>query len=301
MLHTPHIAPCYCYRCPFNLVPDRCGVECADELEKAILYEGPDSVSAFIAEPVVGATAGALVPKNGYFQRIREICDKYDVLLISDEVMSGVGRTGRNWALDHWGVVPDLIVASKGLASGYTPLYVVVAREEIHRVIKEKNGTSSTATRTARTRCPARSLGGVDYIEKHDLVAASAKKGAYLLEKLQGCESTPCGRCPRPRLFAGIEFVKDRKTKEPFDPKLRVTVLGGNSACAQGLISYPGGGGAAASGATTACWPPRSSSRRPRSTSWCRSWTRRSGRRRRRCEDNSWKKSSSPQPSPEAA
>jgi adenosylmethionine-8-amino-7-oxononanoate aminotransferase len=128
MLHTPHIAPCYCYRCPFNLVPENCSVECADELEKTILYEGPDSVSAFIAEPVVGATAGALVPKNGYFQRIREICDKYDVLLISDEVMSGVGRTGRNWALDHWGVVPDMIVAAKGLASGYTPLYVVVAK-----------------------------------------------------------------------------------------------------------------------------------------------------------------------------
>ena len=138
MLHTPHIAPCYCYRCPFNLVPEKCSIECADELEKTILYEGPDSVSAFIAEPVVGATAGALVPKDGYFRRIREICDKYDVLFISDEVMSGVGRTGRNWALDHWNVVPDMIVAAKGLASGYTPLYVVVAKEEIHQAHQGK-------------------------------------------------------------------------------------------------------------------------------------------------------------------
>lgn len=246
MLHTPHIAPCYCYRCPFNLAPDKCHVECADELEKAILYEGPDSVSAFIAEPVVGATAGALVPKDGYFQRIREICDRYDVLLISDEVMSGVGRTGRNWALDHWGVVPDLIVAAKGLASGYTPLYVVVAKEEIHRVIKEKNGTFVHGHTYSQNPLSC-SIGSavLDYLNKHDLVAASAKKGAYLLERLQGLRKHPIvGDVRGLGLFAGVEFVKDRKTKEPFDPKLRVNVLVGNSAFAKGLISYPGGGGA---------------------------------------------------------
>ena len=246
MLHTPHIAPCYCYRCPLNLDPERCSVECADELEKAILYEGPDSVSAFIAEPVVGATAGALVPKDGYFQRIREICDKYDVLLIADEVMSGVGRTGRNWALDHWGVTPDLIVAAKGLASGYTPLYVVVAREEIHQVIKEKNGTFVHGhTYSQNPLSCAIGSAVLDYLVKHDLVAASAKKGAYLLEKLQGLRKHPIvGDVRGLGLFAGIEFVRDRKTKEPFDPKLRVNVLVGNSAFARGLISYPGGGGA---------------------------------------------------------
>ena len=246
MQHTPHIAPCYCYRCPFELVPEKCSIECADELEKAILYEGPDSVSAFIAEPVVGATAGALVPKDGYFKRIREICDKYDVLLISDEVMSGVGRTGRNWALDHWNVVPDMIVASKGLASGYTPLYVVVAREEIHRTIKEKNGIFVHGhTYSQNPLSCAIGVAVLDYIGAQDLVRASAKKGKYLLEKLKTLYRHPIvGDVRGLGLFAGVEFVRDRKTKEPFDPKRRLNVLIGNRAFDKGLITYPGGGGA---------------------------------------------------------
>jgi len=115
--HTPHIVPAYCYRCPFGLRPEKCELECALDLEKTLLYEGPDFVSAFIAEPIVGATAGALVPKDGYFQKIREICDHYDILFIADEVMTGIGRTGKNFGVDHWGVVPDMIVAAKGLSS----------------------------------------------------------------------------------------------------------------------------------------------------------------------------------------
>jgi adenosylmethionine-8-amino-7-oxononanoate aminotransferase len=115
--HTPHIVPAYCYRCPFGLAPDACCLECADDLEKTILYEGPDSVSAFILEPVVGATAGALVPRDGYMQKIREICSRYDVLLIADEVMTGIGRTGKNFAVDHWNTAPDMIVCAKGLGA----------------------------------------------------------------------------------------------------------------------------------------------------------------------------------------
>jgi len=244
--HTPHIAPAYCYRCPFGLEPKRCSIECADDLEKAILYEGPDSVSAFIAEPVVGATAGALVPKDGYFQRIREICDKYDVLLIVDEVMSGVGRTGKNWAIDHWKVVPDMIVAAKGLASGYTPLYVVVAREGIHRTIKEKNGIFVHGhTYSQNPLSCAIGAAVLDYIAAKDLVRASAKKGKYLLQKLKTLYRHPIvGDVRGLGLFAGVEFVRDRKTKEPFDPKKRLNVLIGNRAFAKGLITYPGGGGA---------------------------------------------------------
>ena len=244
--HTPHIVPAYCYRCPYGLTPKKCAIECADDLEKAILYEGPDSVSAFIAEPVVGATAGVLVPKDGYFQRIREICDRYDVLLIVDEVMSGVGRTGKNWAIDHWKVVPDMIVAAKGLASGYTPLYVVVAREEIHRTIKEKNGIFVHGhTYSQNPLSCAIGVAVLDYIGAQDLVRASAKKGKYLLEKLKTLYRHPIvGDVRGLGLFAGVEFVRDRKTKEPFGPKKRLNVLIGNRAFAKGLITYPGGGGA---------------------------------------------------------
>ncbi|MCX5834613.1 MAG: aspartate aminotransferase family protein [Deltaproteobacteria bacterium] len=244
--HTPHIVPAYCYRCPFGLEPERCSIECADDLEKTILYEGPDTVSAFIAEPVVGATAGALVPKDGYFKRIREICDRYDVLLIVDEVMSGIGRTGRNFAIDHWNVVPDMIVAAKGLAGGYTPLYVVVAREEIHRAIKEKNGTFVHGhTYSQNPLSSAIGAAVLDYIRAHDLVRASADKGKYFLEKLKTLYRHPIvGDVRGLGLFAGVEFVRDRKTKEPFDPKLRLNLLIGNRAFDKGLITYPGGGGA---------------------------------------------------------
>ena len=246
MTHTPHIMPCYCYRCPLNLKPESCAVECADDLEKAILYEGPDSVSAFIAEPVVGATAGALVPKDGYFQRIREICDRYDVLLMIDEVMTGVGRTGRYFAMDHWNVAPDMIVAAKGLASGYTPIYCVIATEAIHRAIRDGNGAFIHGhTYSQNPLSCAVALAVLEYLEKHGLVERSAVMGAYLLEKLQALKSHPIvGDVRGLGLFCGVELVRDRQTKEPFDPRMKVNVLVGNRAFEKGLITYPGGGGA---------------------------------------------------------
>ncbi len=246
MTHTPHIMPCYCYRCPLNLNPESCAVECADDLEKAILYEGPDSVSAFIAEPVVGATAGALVPKDGYFQRIREICDRYDVLLMIDEVMTGVGRTGRYFAMDHWNVAPDMIIAAKGLASGYTPIYCVITTEAIHRAIREGNGAFIHGhTYSQNPLSCAVALAVLEYLEKHGLVERSAVMGAYLLEKLQTLKNHPIvGDVRGLGLFCGVELVRDRKTKEPFDPKMKVNVLVGNRAFEKGLITYPGGGGA---------------------------------------------------------
>jgi adenosylmethionine-8-amino-7-oxononanoate aminotransferase len=246
MQHTPHIAPAYCYRCPFGREPAFCALECADDLEKTILYEGPDSVSAFLAEPVVGATAGALVPRDGYFQRIREICDRYDVLLIVDEVMTGVGRTGKNFAVDHWGVVPDMLVGSKGLASGYTPIYCVVTKEAVHTAIKDGNGVfvhGHTYSQNPLSCSIASTV--LDYIRELDLVKRCAAMGAYLLKKLQDLYGHPIvGDVRGLGLMAGVEFVKNPKTKEPFDPKLKLNALIGSRAFDKGLITYPGGGGA---------------------------------------------------------
>ena len=104
--HTPHIEPSYCYRCGVKEIPETCDLQCADELERCIKHEDPESVGAFIAEPVVGATAGAVVPKEGYWQRIRQICDEYNIKLIADEVMTGIGRCGRNFGIDNWDIVP---------------------------------------------------------------------------------------------------------------------------------------------------------------------------------------------------
>ena len=246
MLHTPHIAPAYCYRCPFGREPASCALECADDLEKTILYEGPDSISAFLAEPVVGATAGALVPRDGYFQKIREICDHYDVLLIVDEVMTGVGRTGKNFAVDHWGVAPDMLVGSKGLSSGYTPVYCVVTKEAVHTAIKNGSGVfvhGHTYSQNPLSCSIASAV--IDYIREHNLVKRCAAMGEYLLKKLYGLYRHPIvGDVRGLGLMAGVEFVKNRKTKETFDPKLKLNVLIGNRAFDKGLITYPGGGGA---------------------------------------------------------
>jgi len=244
--HTPHIVPAYCYRCPCCRQPESCALECADDLEKTILYEDPDSVSAFIAEPVVGATAGALVPKDGYFQRIREICDRYDVLLIVDEVMTGIGRTGRNFAVDHWGVKPDMIVCAKGLGAGYYPVFCVITTEAVHAAIKQGNGNFVHGhTYSQNPLACATALAVLDYIEKHELVRRSAVLGAYLLEKLQLLyRHDIVGDVRGLGLFAGVEFVRNRKTKEPFPPARKVNALVSNLAFDKGLIVYPGGGGA---------------------------------------------------------
>jgi adenosylmethionine-8-amino-7-oxononanoate aminotransferase len=244
--HTPHIVPAYCYRCPFGLVPEECGLECALDLEKTILYEGPDSVSAFIAEPIVGATAGALVPKDGYFEKIREICDHYEVLLMVDEVMTGIGRTGKNFGIDHWNAIPDMIVASKGLSSGYTPIFAVIVKEEIHRTIQERSGAFVHGHTYNHNPLSCAIAGAViDYLLKHDLIRRSARMGENFIRALQSLKRHHfVGDVRGKGLFAGIEFVRDKKTKEPFDPKLRLNVLIGNRAFEKGLITYPGGGGA---------------------------------------------------------
>jgi adenosylmethionine-8-amino-7-oxononanoate aminotransferase len=244
--HTPHIAPAYCYRCPFGLVPEKCDLECAEDLERTIFYEGPESVSAFIAEPMVGATAAALVPRQGYYQRIREICDRYDVLFIADEVMTGMGRTGKNFGIDHWNMVPDMIVVGKGLSSGYTPIAAVIAREEIHQAIEKGSGSFIHGhTYSQNPLSCAIACAVIDYLLKHDLINQSARMGESFLQALKSLERHGfVGDVRGKGLFAGIEFVRDKKTKEPFDPKLRLNAMIGNRAFEKGLITYPGGGGA---------------------------------------------------------
>ena len=244
--HTPHIVSAYCYRCPFDLNPETCSLECAEDLERTILYEGPHSVSAFLAEPIVGATAGALVPRDGYFQKIREICDRHDVLLIVDEVMTGIGRTGKNFGIDHWETIPDLIVAAKGLASGYNPVYCVISTEEIHRTIKEASGAFVHGhTYSQNPLSCAIGLAVLSYIDENQLIPRCAQMGRYLLDRLQILTKRKIVGDVRGRgLFAGVEYVRDKETKEPFDPGGKVNALIASTAFQKGLIIYPGGGGA---------------------------------------------------------
>src|SRR5262249_33612211 len=145
-------------------------LRCADELERLIKWEGPENVACFIAEPIVGATMGAVVAPPGYFQRIREICARYDVLMIMDEGMTGFGRTGRLCASEHWDVVPDIVTAAKGVSGGYAPLAVLIATDEVVAEL-EAAGTPFVAGHTFAQNpvVAAAGIAVVSYIQKHGL------------------------------------------------------------------------------------------------------------------------------------
>lgn len=245
IMHTPHIEPTYCFRCPFEKEPASCHLECADQLERTIKYEGPDSVAAFIGEPVVGATAGALVPRDGYWQRIRDICNAYNIMLIADEVMTGIGRCGKNFCLDNWEVIPDVIVLAKGLSSGYSPLGAIIVSDEIYEGLKRTSGIFVHGhTYGQNPLSTAAGAAVLKYIEEHDLIARSEAMGSVLFKHLNKLNDLDIvGNIRGLGLFAGIELVKDKKSKQTFEPELKLWSKVGHEAFKRGLITYPGAGG----------------------------------------------------------
>jgi adenosylmethionine-8-amino-7-oxononanoate aminotransferase len=185
LIPFPQIPEVHCRRCPYGQTYGRCGIECADGLEEAIRREGPETVAAFIAEPLSGAANAAVVPPPEYFPRIREICDRHDVLLIADEVMTGFGRTGANFALDHWGVVPDLIVCAKGMGAGYVPIGGVIAHERIADQLLRVSGRFIHGhTYAGNPLACATAAAVLQYVRDHDLVAAARLKGEWLEREL---------------------------------------------------------------------------------------------------------------------
>ena len=246
LIDFPHIPPAYCYRCPFGLTYPDCGIRCATALEDTIKQVGPEYVAAFVAEPIVGATAVAVVPPPEYFPISRGICDRYGVLGIADEVMTGLGRTGRNFAVDHWQVVPDLITTGKGVSSGYAPLGALIVRESIFEVIAD-SPTGFVHGHTYGGHPPSAAAGAavLKYLTDHDLVAASARQGEYLRERLQSLAERPTvGDIRGEGLMVGIEFVRDKATKAPFDRSIGFAEAIGRAAFERGLILYPGSGSA---------------------------------------------------------
>ena len=240
---TPHIPPAYCYRCYFGLTYPTCGLRCAHALEVEILQNGPENVAAFIAEPVVGASLGGVPAPDGYFQVVREICDKYDVLLIIDEVMTGIGRTGKMWGIEHWpGVTPDIVTAAKGITSGYTPLSVILAHNKVWQPLMDNNSPYKAGrTLNANAVSCAGALAVLDYVERHDLVAHAAEVGDYMLEQMKEklLPHPTIGDVRGKGLMIGFEFVQDDETLEVFDPRLRVSKRLEDEAYARGLITYP--------------------------------------------------------------
>ena len=202
------------------------GIAAANQLEDAILREGPDTVAAFIAEPVQGA-GGVIVPPPDYFGRIREICTRYDVLLIADEVITGFGRTGRWFGLEHYGIEPDIMQFAKGITSGYVPLGGIGVSDAIREVINGVPGGKRwmhAYTYSGHPTCCAVALSNIDIIEQERLVTRAANGGARLLEKLRGLETMDgVGHVRGLGLMAGVEVVADKKTKELFPAQAGLT------------------------------------------------------------------------------
>jgi adenosylmethionine-8-amino-7-oxononanoate aminotransferase len=221
-------------------------VACADDLERTILMEGPDSIAAFIAEPVIGSTVTGVVPVPEYHRRIREICDRYDVLFIADEVLTGYGRTGRWLAIEHWDVQPDIVVMGKGISSGYVPLGAVLAAPRVVDAFTAGSGTFSHGFTYSGNPFCTFGLQVLRYALAHDLFAGVAAKGEQLRRVLgQLAERHEIiGDVRGLGLFAGVEIVADRTTREPFPEKAGLTRRIVRGAMDRGVIILPGVAGA---------------------------------------------------------
>jgi len=237
---TPHIPPAYCYRCPYEKTFPACDLMCARELERMICQSGRDYIAGFIAEPVVGAALGAVPAPPGYFMRIKEICEKYGVLFIADEVMTGWGRTGKMFGVEHDGVTPDIIATAKGMSSGYTPIAAVIGRNDVWRPLQE-HGTVFSAGHTLNANAVscAGAAAAIRYLVSHDLTENSRVVGAYFLERMEELLGyRTIGDVRGKGLMLGFEIVSDKKTKQPFPPRMKMSARLQDIALAKGLIIY---------------------------------------------------------------
>ncbi len=216
-----------------------------DELERVIRQIGAEYISAFIVEPVLGTSAAGLTPPDDYFRTVREICDHYRILMIIDEVVTGYGRTGVNFGIDHWGVVPDLMATGKGLSSGYTPIAATIARDEIYETIYETAPAFVHGhTYGGNPLSCATALAVQEYVESHDLVRRCAEMGDVMLEQLQTLTDLSIVRTVRGKgLLCGIEFAADKDRGVPFDPVLGVTGRIVKEAFDRGVLIMPGAPG----------------------------------------------------------
>lgn len=236
-----HIPPCYCYRCPFGLKYPECNVDCADELDRLLTREGSQDVAAFIFEPVVGATLGAVPPPEGYVQRIAEICRRHGILLIADEIMTGMGRTGKPFAVEHWDVSPDIILVGKGIASGYAPLGAVIAAGNVVDAISHGSGTFLHGfTYNSHPVSAAAGTAVLDYLEREKLFARVPPMGLELCAALESLKKfSVVGDVRGKGLLYGIEFVRDPRTREPFPADARIGARIQADALESGVMTYP--------------------------------------------------------------
>ena len=246
LVDVSHIAPCYEYaERASDELPQAYGARVAQELEDEILRLGPESVMAFVAEPVVGATLGAVPAVEGYFRRIREICTKYGVLLILDEVMCGMGRTGHLFACEADAISPDIVCIAKGLGGGYQPIGAMLCSKTIYETIGSGSGFFQHGhTYLGHPTACAAGLAVLNAIVERDLLSAVNARSSELFAGLNARfgQHAHVGDIRGKGLFAGLEIVSDRTTKAPFDPKFRLAARLKMAAFDAGLVCYPASG-----------------------------------------------------------
>ena len=247
MYDFPQIPPPYCYRCPFGLEYPACEVRCAHELGRVIVSEGPETISAFLAEPIIGTTVAGVTPPPEYYGIVRSICDRHNVLFIADEVITGLGRTGQNLGIDHWQVTPDIVTVAKGLAAGYAPLSAVIVRNTIFDAFVRGSGKHSQGfTYSGNPLSCTAGLAVLNYVQANGLVAAARERGEYLRQRLEELGDIGIVGDTRGKgLLQGIEFVADRETRAPFPSAVRLTERIVSKAFEMGLVLIAGLGGCA--------------------------------------------------------
>jgi adenosylmethionine-8-amino-7-oxononanoate aminotransferase len=240
-----HVPPVYEYRCELSSHPDGCGAAHAEELDRTIVRLGPERVAAFIAEPISGATLGAAVPPDDYWPAVREVCDRRGVLLVADEVMTGFGRSGAWFGLDHWDVRADILVAGKGAASGYVPLGLCAASGEIFEAVRGAGGFVHGFTYSHHAVGAAVGRMVLRKLREEGLVEASRTKGEHLKKLLDDAigDHPLVGDVRGRGLMIGVELVRDRETKEPFPRENLVAERLTRAALERGLLVYPSFGG----------------------------------------------------------
>jgi adenosylmethionine-8-amino-7-oxononanoate aminotransferase len=239
-----HVAPCFCYHCPFDKTFPECNLACADDLDTFLRANDASSVAAFLFEPVVGATLGAAPAVDGYTARIGEICRKYGILLIADEVMTGMGRTAKPFASEHWGLEPDIILTGKGIASGYAPLGAILVSPQLVEAF-EKGTASFMHGFTYQSHPVATAAGNAvfDYLEAHKLFERVAPAAETLRNALAVLEKHPnIGHVRGLGLLQGVEFVKNKATREPFPKEAGIADRIKQAALEKNVLLYPGQG-----------------------------------------------------------
>ena len=217
----------------------QCGVACADELERIVEREGADTIGAFIAEPVQGV-GGVVIPPPGYFRRIREICDRHDILMVADEVITGFGRLGTRFGMDRWKVVPDMLVFAKSVTSGYLPLGGVVLRESIYQTLVDAGPDFALHhgfTYAGHPVVCAAALANLDILEREKLIARARKLAPYLARALGSLRRHRIvGEVRSIGLMGAVELVRDRETKEPLPAELKAGARIRNACLERGVI-----------------------------------------------------------------